>query len=116
MSYDQPPPPPPPQYGAPPPGYGGQPPKNSAMAISALVLGIIGAIPCFWGCFVFSGGGVVLGMLAKKEIRESNGAKKGAGLAQWGFILGIVGLVLGVLYWILFATGAIDFDYEFGTS
>lgn len=111
MSYDQ--PPPPPQYGAPQPyGYGSQPPKNSVMAISALVLGIIGVIPCFWGCFVFSGAGVVLGKLGQKEIRESQGAKKGEGQAKWGFILGIVGLVLGVLYWILFATGAIDVSYE----
>lgn len=116
MSYsDQPPPPPPPPpgYGAPPPGYGGgvQPPKKSVMAIIALVTGIIGVIPCFWGCFVFSIAGVVLGILGKKEIRESNGMKTGDGQAQWGLILGIIGLVLGLIYWILIVSGVIDLNY-----
>jgi uncharacterized membrane protein len=112
MSYGQPPPPPPPpegpQYGAPPPGYGGQPQKNSAMAITGLVLGIIGIIPCFWSCFVFAIGGVVFGWLGKKDVRESNGAKKGANLAQWGFILGLVGIALGILFWILVAADVIQ--------
>jgi uncharacterized membrane protein len=121
MSYGQPPPPPPPggpQYGGPPPGYGAQPQKNSAMAITGLVLGIIGVIPCFWGCLVFSIGGVVFGLLGKKDVRESNGAKKGDNLAQWGFILGLVGIALGILYWILVATGVIDITYDssFGNS
>jgi len=88
------------------------------MSVIGLVLGIIGAIPCFWGCFVFSIGAVILGMLGKKDIRESNGAKKGEGMAKWAVILGIVSIVLGVLYWILVATGAIDITYEgqFGES
>ena len=112
MSYDQPPPPPQnPQYGAPPPGVGGEPPKTSVLAIIGLVVGIIGAIPCFWGCFVFSIGGIVLGLLGKKDVAESNGAKKGAGMAQWAFILGVVGVALGALYWILVATGVIDVTY-----
>jgi hypothetical protein len=116
MSYGQPPPPPPPpegpQYGAPPPGYGAQPPKNSVMAIVGLVLGIIGVIPCFWGCLIFSIGGVVFGLLGKKDVRESNGTKKGANLAQWAFVLGLVGIALGILYWILVATGVIDISYD----
>ncbi|MCD4534797.1 DUF4190 domain-containing protein [Nocardioides sp. cx-169] len=112
MSYGQPPPPPPPegpQYGGPPPGYGAQPQKTSGMAITSLVLGIIGVFPCCsW--FVFGIGAVVFGLLGKKDIRESNGAKKGAGLAQWGFILGIVGIALGILFWILVATGQVEID------
>ena len=110
MSYNQPPPPPPGGYGAPQPGYG-QEPKNSTMAIIALVMGILGVIPCFWGCFVFSIAGLVLGILGKKEIATSGGTKKGAGMAQWGFILGIIGIVIGVLYWILIISGAIDLSY-----
>jgi hypothetical protein len=99
--------PPPPGYGQPyPQGYGQQPPKNSAMAITSLVLGILG-IPCC-GCGVFSIAALVLGILGKKEIAESNGAKTGAGLAQAGFILGIIGIVFSVLYWILLASGALD--------
>jgi hypothetical protein len=82
------------------------------MAVVGLVLGIIGVIPCFWGCLIFSGGGVVFGMLGKKEIRESNGTKTGQGAAQWAFILGLVGLGLGVVYWILVATGVFDISYS----
>lgn len=88
------------------------PPKRSGMAVAALVLGIIGVIPCFWGCFVFSILGVVFGQLGKKDIRESQGAKTGEGAAKWGFILGIIGLACGVIYWILAGTGVIDFSYS----
>ena len=108
MSYNE---PPPPSYGAPQPPYGAMPPKNSGMAVAGLVLGIIGVVPCFWGCFIFSILGIVFGQLGKKEIRESQGTKKGEGLAKWGVILGIAGIVLSVLYWILVATGVIDITY-----
>ncbi|NPC95346.1 DUF4190 domain-containing protein [Nocardioides sp. zg-DK7169] len=87
------------------------PPKNSGMAVAGLVLGIIGVVPCFWGCFIFSILGIVFGQLGKKEIRESHGAKKGEGLAKWGVILGIAGIVLSVVYWILIGTGVIDISY-----
>jgi hypothetical protein len=111
VSYSEP-PPPPPQYGAPVPPAGGMPPKRSGMAVAGLVLGIIGVIPCFWGCFIFSILGVVFGQLGKRDIASSGGAKTGEGMAKWGFILGIIGLALGVLYWILAASGAIDFNYS----
>jgi hypothetical protein len=108
----QPPPPgqqpPPPGYGY-PQGYGQQPPKKSVMAISSLVLGILGFVCC--GCGLFSIAAIVLGILGKKEIAESNGTKTGAGMAQAGFILGIVGIAISVLYWILYAVGVFDFTY-----
>jgi hypothetical protein len=105
--------PPPPQYGQPAPEYaGGPPPKRSVLAIVGLVLGIIGVIPCFWGCLIFSVGGIVFSMLGKKEIRDSNGAKTGEGAAKWGFILGLVGIALGVIYWILVATNVLNVSYS----
>lgn len=82
------------------------------MAVAGLVLGIIGVIPCFWGCLIFSILGVVFGQLGKKDIRESAGAKTGEGAAKWAVILGIIGIVLGILYWILVASGAIDITYS----
>ncbi|KQW53298.1 hypothetical protein ASC77_03140 [Nocardioides sp. Root1257] len=81
------------------------------MSIASLVLGILAVLPCFWGCFIFGILGVVFGVLGKKDVRESQGAKTGEGLAKWGFILGIVGIAFGVIYWILVATGAIDISY-----
>jgi len=88
------------------------PPKKSGMAVASLVLGILGVLPCFWGCFIFAILGVVFGQLGKKDIRDSQGAKTGEGLAKWGFILGIVGIVAGVIYWILVATGTVDVTYN----
>jgi len=110
VSYSD--PPPPPQYGAPVPPAGGMPPKRSGLAVAGLVLGIVGVIPCFWGCFIFSILGVVFGQLGKKDIRESGGAKTGEPLAKWGFILGIVGIALGVIYWILVGTDVININYN----
>ena len=86
------------------------------MAIISLVTGILGVIPCCWGLFIFSIAAAVLGFLGQKEIRESGGAKKGGGLAKAGLILGIVGLVISVLYWVLYGAGVFDstFDYDMG--
>ena len=115
MSYsDAPPPPPPPQYGGPQSPYGGEQPKTSGKAIASLVLGIIGVLTC--GCVILSVLAIVFGSLARKDIRESGGATKGAGMAQAGFILGIIGIALAVIYWVLVATGAISGNWEYSTS
>ena len=109
QGWGTPPPPPPPGYGQQPPqGYGQQPPKTSGMAITSLVLGILGIVCC--GCGLFSIAAAVLGYLGKKEIAESNGTKAGAGMAQAGFILGLVGIAISVLYWILIALGTFDLN------
>jgi len=102
----------PPSYGMPTPGAGAG--KTPPMAIVSLIAGILG-IPCC-GCFVFGIVAAVTGYLAKKEIAESQGTKGGANLAQWGFILGLVGIGLGVLVTILRLTGVIDTSYDFGTT
>lgn len=109
MSYDNPPPPPPGQYGASVPGAA---PKRSGMALAGFILGIVGAIPCFWGCLIFSILAIVFGQLGKRDIASAGGAKTGAGLAKWAVILGIAGLVAGLLYWVLVATGVIDVTYS----
>lgn len=127
MSYGQPPhgaPPPPPGGAEPPygsgsyppygggeppynpygiPGYGGQvPPQTSAMAVIALILGILGLLTfCF--CYGILGlPGLILGILAMKEIKASNGAKTGNGLALAGAITGGIGMALGILSFLAF--------------
>ena len=95
---------------------GGMPPKRSGMAVAGLVLGIVGVIPCFWGCLIFSILGVVFGQLGKKDIRESGGTKTGDGAAKWAVILGIIGIALGIVYWILVASGVIDINYSTSSS
>ena len=112
MSYDAPPPPPPPQYGAPGPYGGAAQPKTSGMAIASLVTGILGIFPC---CTIGILGilGIVFGILARRNIEASGGTQKGLGLAKAGLICGIVGLVLGIAYWIVaISTDNVSFTYS----
>src|SRR3712207_711248 len=81
---------PPPQYG-PPPGYGYPPPgypvwrrPTNTMAILALVM-----------AFVFAPAGLVLGVIARKQIRETG--EEGDGLALAGIIVGGIATALFVL-------------------
>lgn len=120
MSYDAPPPPPPGNqppagYGMPQPGYGIEQPKNSTLAIVSLVTGILGVTICC-GAVVLSIAAIVTGVMANKEIAESGGQKKGAGMAKAGLILGIVGIVIAILYWILVAVGTIHMGFSTSTS
>jgi hypothetical protein len=112
MSYDNaPPPPPPPGYGAPPPGYGGAAPEGTnKKAIWSLVTGILGLFCC---PVILSVAAIILSRQAKSEIAGRGGS--GDGLATAGFVLGIIGLALGVIQLILIATGN-GFDYSFSTS
>jgi uncharacterized membrane protein len=116
VSYDSPPPPPPPQYGAPPPGMPGEQ-KTSGKAIGSLVTGIIGAFTFCCGFLVVpSIAAVVLGLLARRDIANSNGQLKGDGMALAGIIAGIVGLIGFVVLIILVATGTLDTTFDFETS
>jgi putative exporter of polyketide antibiotics len=101
MSYAGPPPPPDPSGGY---GYGYAQPKTNQKAIWALVLGILGLVCCG---FIAGIPAVILGNSAKKEIAASGGAETGAGMAQAGFVLGIIAIALGVLGLILFAVGGL---------
>lgn len=103
----QPPPGPPPGNQAPsyqPPSYPAgavvaSPPQNQKSVI-ALVLGILSCVCCpITGPIAF-----FIGRQAMAEIDASGGTQSGRGLAQAGFILGIIGtafLVLALLYWIV---------------
>lgn len=81
--------------------YGGAPVQNQK-ALWALILGILGLVCC--GIFT-AVPALILGNNAKKEIAASGGTQSGEGMAQAGFILGIVGTalsVLGVLAYVFF--------------
>jgi hypothetical protein len=96
--------PPPPQYGpppgygqapyGPPPGYGYPPPyprPTNQLAIVSLVL-----------AFVFAPAGLILGIVARKQIRRTG--EEGAGLALAGIIVGGIStafFVLMILFWII---------------
>jgi uncharacterized membrane protein len=108
---EQPPPPPPGGYGQ--PGYGAPAPsRTSGKAIASLVTGLVGLITFCCGFFVISSiAGVVLGVLARRDIRASNGALRGDGMALTGIISGAVGILAMVVVIVLVATGAIDLNY-----
>lgn len=115
------PPPPPPGYGSqppPPPGYGGPgyggpaygggpgyggPPRNSSKAVGSLVVGLV-SLPLGF-CCAFIGlvglAAVFMGRSAQEEIRNSNGALTGEGMAKAGFVLGIIGSAIGVIMTII---------------
>lgn len=82
---------------------GGVPQKTNGKAIWSLVLGILGLICCGF----FAGiPAIILGNMAKNEIDAGKGT--GRGMAQAGFILGIIAVALGVLWLILWATDVVD--------
>lgn len=91
----------------PAPAYA-QPAKTSTLAIVSLVAGVAGfmVLP-----IIASIVAVITGHMAKNEIRGSNGAIAGDGLATAGLILGYIGVGLTVLAvcagiaWLLFTIG-----------
>jgi hypothetical protein len=97
-------------YGQPPPGDG--PPsgrqRSAPLAVAGLVTGIIGVIPCCWGVAVVSIAAILLGFLGRKQVHESGGALQGDGMAVAAIVLGAVGVLASVAYWILILTGVVD--------
>ena len=83
-----------------------------------MILGIIGLVLCF--TFVPSLLALIFGIIAARQIKRSAGAVTGSGLARAGWIMGLIGLIVGAVFWALSATGAFDdgetavFDLEAG--
>ena len=80
-------------------------PHSSGMAVASLILSILGLI----GILPFLGSaiGLILGYSARNEIDRSGGMITGRGMAQWGIILGWVGLGLILLAFCLVVTGVL---------
>ena len=85
------------------PTYGGYVPatETNGLAIASLVCSIVGVAACGVTAIV----GVVLGHVARKQIRESGGRQTGEGLALAGLIVGYL-LISFVLLVILLAIAA----------
>ena len=79
---------------------GEQPPKTSGLAIAALVLGVLGALAGLLG--------IVLGLVAGRRIKRSEGRLTGGGLATAAIVLGVLWLALYAAGGALYATGAFD--------
>ena len=104
------------------PSYGGGPqfggsqyggPPQSSLAMTSMVLGILGAItavPSFCCCaislpipMICSVAGIACGFMSLQEINR--GEKKGKELAMAGIITGFVGLALALLFGLLMVFG-----------
>ena len=66
--------------------------KPKGLATAALILGIVGCIPCLQVCGIAA---IILGVIALSNVKA--GTAGGAGMAKAGIILGVVGIVLAVL-------------------
>lgn len=92
-----------PPYPAPPaawpPQYGYAGPSTSGLAIAAMVTGI-SSLLLFAVCLLgapASIAAIVLGHLARRQIRRSGGMKSGSGMALAGLIIGYVTLAVFVV-------------------
>lgn len=99
---------PPPAPGGFPPAGGGNSKNAQIMSIISIVTGVLGLCCCTW--FIFSIAAIVLGVLGGKEY-DKTGEKKT--LAQVGLGLGVAGIVFGIIYWILIATGVVDSSFSY---
>lgn len=96
-------PPPPPTGGYPPPGgYGGFEPVpasgNNNLAVASLVCSVVG-LCCGVGSIV----GIILGVIAMNQIKQTG--QSGHGLALAGVIVGAASLVISVFgYYFYFST------------
>ena len=79
-------------------GRGAMPPQRCGNATAALVLGIVSLVICG---VILGPVAIVLGSKAKRQIAQSRGRLTGAGSASAGIALGVLGLVLHVLIFVV---------------
>lgn len=72
-------------------------PPNNQMAVGSIIASAIGLL-CGIGSII----GIVLGVVAKNQIKASGGTQGGDNLATIGIVLGAVGILLNILWRIVF--------------
>ncbi len=81
-------------YAYPPGGVYGYPavPQNNGLAIASMVCSFF-----FWVYGIPAVLAIIFGFIARSQIKRSNGAERGGGMALAGIIIGFVGIALGVV-------------------
>jgi Domain of unknown function (DUF4190)/Septum formation len=87
-------------------GVAPQGPKRAGLAVASMVLGIVGIFACFF--FVPALLAFIFGLIAAGKIKKSEGMVTGKGMARAGWILGLVGMLTGVGFYVAAATGKFD--------
>ncbi len=88
------------------------------MAVASLVLGIV------WIAGIGAVLAVIFGFMSRKKIKQSQGQQSGGGLAVAGIVLGFIGIVGAIGFWLsLFligvavdATGSYVNGYDYGSN
>ena len=78
------------------------------MAVAALVVSIVAAVGVFcYGIVAIICGpiAIYLGLRSRRQIRASGGALGGYGMAQAGWIIGLIAAILGVIYLVFIIIG-----------
>lgn len=78
----------------PPPGPPPSAPPNNQLAVASIIAGGVGIL-----CGIGSVIAIVLGIVAKNQIKASNGTQGGDNLATIGIVLGAVGIVWYFFAW-----------------
>lgn len=88
-------------------GYAAQ--RTDGLAIASLVIGILSLV-CTIACLgiVLGPTAAIMGFISRQRISTSGGAVGGGALAMIGLILGIVGFIASVGWFLLFISGAIN--------
>jgi hypothetical protein len=73
-------------------------PRRSGLAVVALICSLAGLIPCTFGIGPLLG--VIFGAVGLVGISKSKGRKTGKGLAVAGLIIGIVGILWNISFWV----------------
>ena len=66
---------------------------NNQLAVGSIIASAVGLL-CGIGSII----GIVLGFVAKSQIKASGGAQGGDSLATAGIVLGFVGIALGIIW------------------
>jgi len=85
--------------------------KASGLAITAMVLGIVGVV-CSWlpGLnFALGIAALVIGIIEFKKIGAGKSSPKGRGMALAGIILGSIAIFAGIIYVIVISISAASF-------
>lgn len=80
------------------PGYVYQPlPPNNVLAIVGMCASIFGVVSSF---FIAGVAGIIMGHIARKQIRERG--ERGDGMALAALWVGYIGTILWILFWVLY--------------
>jgi len=91
-------------------GYaaGAAAPRTDGLATASLIVGIMSLV-CFFICggLILGPAAAIMGFISRQRVSSSGGAIGGGSLATVGLVLGVIGFVVSVGWFFLFLTNVI---------